>query len=41
MSQTKPRESRLTRQMLEDELGRARVRRVKTADMLALYLEDA
>ena len=42
MSQTKPRESRLTRQMLEDELDRACIRRVNvTVDMLALYLEDA
>ena len=32
----------LTRQMLEDELDRAHIRRVNvTADMLALYLEDA
>ena len=42
MSQTKLRESRLTRQMLEDELDRACIRRVNvTADMLALSLEDA
>lgn len=31
----------LTRQMLEDELDRARIRRVQiTEDMLTLYLED-
>ena len=42
MSQTKLRESRLTRQMLEDELDRARIRRVNgTADMLTPYLKDA
>ena len=42
MSQAKQRKPRLTRQMLEDELDRARIRRVNvTADMLALYLEDA
>lgn len=41
MSQTKPRKSRLTRQMLEDELERARIRRVNvTEDMVTLYLED-
>lgn len=41
MSQTKHRNSRLTRQMLEDELDRARIRRVNvTEDMLTLYLED-
>lgn len=41
MSQTKPRKARLTRQMLEDELDRARIRRVEvTENMLTLYLED-
>lgn len=41
MSQTKPRKTRLTRKMLEDELERARIRRVNvTEDMLTLYLED-
>ena len=41
MSQTKPRESRLTRQMLEDELDRAHIRRVNvTANMFTLYPED-
>lgn len=41
MSQTKQRKSRLTRQMLEDELERARIRRVGvTEDMLTLSLED-
>lgn len=41
MSQTEPRTLRLMRQMLEDELDRARIRRVNvTADMLTLYLED-
>ena len=41
MSQTKQRNSCLTRQMLEDELDRARIRRVNvTADMLALYLDS-
>ena len=41
MSQTKQRKSRLTRQMLEDELERARIRRVNvTEDMVTQYLED-
>ena len=41
MSQAKQRKPRLTRQMLEDELDRARIRRLNvTADMPALYLED-
>lgn len=41
MSQTKPRKTRLTRKMLEDELERARIRRVNvTEDMLTLHLED-
>lgn len=41
MSQTKHRNSRLTRQMLEDELDRVRIHRVNlTADMLTLSLED-
>ena len=41
MSQTKQRKSRLTRQMLDDELERALIRRVNvTADMVTLYLED-
>ena len=41
MSQTNHRTSRLTRQMLEDELDRPRVRRENvTEDMLTLYLED-
>jgi hypothetical protein len=41
MSQTTERKQRLTRQMLEDELERARIRRVNvTEDMLTLYLED-
>lgn len=41
MSQTRPRKSRLTRRMFEDELDRARIRRGNvTADMLTLYLED-
>ncbi|MFB6231382.1 MAG: DUF2442 domain-containing protein [Salinibacter sp.] len=41
MSQTNHRTSRLTRQMLEDELDRARIHRVNvTEDMLTLYLED-
>lgn len=41
MSQTEPRTLRLMRQMLEDELDRARIRRVNvTADMLTLNLED-
>ena len=38
MSQTKQRNSCLTRQMLEDELDRARIRRVNvTANMFTLY----
>ena len=41
MSQTKQRKSRLNRQMLEEELERARIRRVNvTEDMITLYLED-
>lgn len=41
MSQTKQRKPRLTRQILEDELDRARIRRVNvTEDMLTLYLKD-
>ena len=41
MSQTKSCKTRLTRKMLEDELGRARIRRVNVMDdMLTLYLED-
>lgn len=41
MSQTAERKSRLTREMLEDELERARIRRANvTEDLLTLYLED-
>jgi len=41
MSQTKSCKTRLTRKMLEDELGRARIRRVNvTDDMLTLYLDE-
>jgi len=41
MSQTTDHKPRLTRQMLENELDRARIRRVNvTEDMLTLYLED-
>ena len=41
MSQTKPRNPRLTRRQLEDELERARISRVNvTEDMVTLYLED-
>jgi len=41
MSQTKPRNSRLTRRQLEDELERARILRVNvTKDMVTPYLED-
>jgi hypothetical protein len=41
MSQINHRTSRPTRQMLEDELDRARIRRVNvTEDMLTLSLED-
>lgn len=41
MSQSKHRKSSPTRQMLEDGLNHARIRRVNvTEDMLILYLED-
>ena len=41
MSQTEQRKSRLTWQMLEDELDRAHIRRVNvTANMFTLYPED-
>ena len=41
MSQTKSCKTRLTRKMLEDELERARIRRVNvTDDMLMLYLDE-
>lgn len=41
MSKSEQRNIRLTRQMLDDELERARIRRVNvTEDMVTLYLED-
>lgn len=41
MSKSEQRNIRLTRQTLDDELERARIRRVNvTEDMVTLYLED-
>lgn len=41
MAKSEQRNNRLTRRMLEDELERARIRRVNvTEDIVMLYLED-